>query len=239
MDESPTSGPEIRRRASAHVLVDVADLAVDQLVVDDATDHHLGRVLRLRDGDAVTATDGAGRWRAYRAVAGVRGGALRYEATDDVHVDVRPARSVTVASAMPKGDRLDWLVQKTTECGVDRLVLLDCERSVVRWKPERAERQLARLQRVADDALRQSRRVWRPEIHGPTPAAELLPTAAVAEPGGGRLTSDHTTVAIGPEGGWSAAELGMITVSVELAPHVLRTETAAIVATALCVALRH
>jgi len=216
---------EALRRSAGHVLV--ADVAAP--VLDDATTHHLGRVLRLRDGAAVTITDGAGHWRACRWVA------ADVDPCGDVIAEPRPAE-VTVAAAPPKGDRLDWLVQKVTEVGVGRLVLLEAERSVVRWDGARAERQLARLRRVATEAAMQSRRVWLPELCGPVPAAAVLTTSAVAEPDGRPVGAGDRSIAIGPEGGWSPSELALAADRVSLGATVLRVETAAVVAATLMVA---
>jgi RsmE family RNA methyltransferase len=80
--------------------------------------------------------------------------------------------------------------------------------------------------------LQQSRGVWLPEIAGPLPAIDVLPTAAAAEPGAAPLGADHTVVAIGPEGGWSHDELAAAATTVSIGATVLRVETAAIVAAA-------
>jgi 16S rRNA (uracil1498-N3)-methyltransferase len=226
------------RPTAAHLLVtpDALD-AGGVLVLDDATDHHLRRVLRIRAGERVSATDGAGRWMVGSVVAD--GPTLTVVADGAVGVVARPERTVTIASAMPKGDRLDWLVQKVTELGADRLVLLHAERSVVRWKPERREAQLDRLRRIADEACRQSRRVWRLTIDGPVDATAVLGDVAVAEPGGRPLSAADHAVAIGPEGGWSDTELAIARDRVTLGDTILRTETAAVAAAALCVARRH
>jgi 16S rRNA (uracil1498-N3)-methyltransferase len=225
-----------RRSASAHVFVAASDLDVDAaIVLDAAVEHHLDRVLRLRDGEVVTVTDGAGRWRPTRLVR--VGGTPRLEPDGPVVASERTA-TLTVASAMPKGDRLDVLVQKTTELGVDRVVLLHCERSVVRWKPERADRQRSRLQRIADGACRQSRRVWRVTIEGPVESLAVLPGAVAAEPGGRPVARDDAVLAIGPEGGWSPGELDAASDRVDVGVNVLRTETAAIAAVALAMAAR-
>ena len=94
--------------------------------------------------------------------------------TDATDVADRDA-ACTVAFAIPKSDRPEWIVQKLTELGVARIVLLHAERSVVRWEPDRADRHVARLRRVAVEALEQSRGIWLPDIVGPVPAAEVLP----------------------------------------------------------------
>jgi 16S rRNA (uracil1498-N3)-methyltransferase len=128
------------------------------------------------------------------------------------------------------------MVQKVTELGVDRLVLLHAEHSVVRWKPDRIEHQLARLQRIADEALRQSRRVQRMTIDAPVTATDVLGQFVAAEPGGRTLRAGDTAVAVGPEGGWSASELAVCRDRIDLGPTILRTETAAVAVSTLCVA---
>jgi 16S rRNA (uracil1498-N3)-methyltransferase len=225
----------VLRSTSAHVLVDSGGLvAGGEATIDDETEHHLRRVLRLRDGDVVSVTDGQGRW--CLAVVVVDGNALRLEASTPVVVESAPTRTITIAAAMPKGDRLDWMVQKVTELGVDRLVLLHAEHSVVRWKPDRIEHQLARLQRIADEALRQSRRVQRMTIDAPVTATDVLGQFVAAEPGGRTLRAGDTAVAVGPEGGWSASELAVCRDRIDLGPTILRTETAAVAVSTLCVA---
>jgi len=216
------------RSAVAHVLVD--DLADPRM--DDATAHHVVRVLRVRDGEAVTVTDGAGSWRSCR----LRSGVLAVDG--DVLTAPEPRRQLTLAVAMPKGDRQEWLVQKATEVGIDRIVAVVAERSVVRWDDERAPRHLDRLRRVATEAALQSRRVRVPVIEGPVPVGELLATATLADPDGRPLDAGDTTVVVGPEGGWSRAELDAAWATASLGDTVLRVETAAVVAATLMVGLR-
>lgn len=234
------------RSAAAQVLVD--DLAEPALGRDDA--HHLGRVLRLRPGSEVCATDGRGGWRSTAFAGGER-----LDPTGEVRHEPRPEPLLTVAFAPVKGDRPELVVQKLTEVGVDRIVPLVTARSVVRWDGDRAARQMERLRRVAQEACGQSRRLWLPEIglgdavphDAPvTPSALLTGVGAagtvVAEPGGGALAPGARTVLVGPEGGWSPEELAEATAGgagrCTLGPHVLRAETAAIVAGALLVTLR-
>jgi 16S rRNA (uracil1498-N3)-methyltransferase len=225
------------RSTSAHVLVDV-DLLDDNgsIVLDDDTEHHLRRVLRVRDGERISVTDGRGRW-CLAAVASDRS-SISLEVTSPVVVEPPSERSITIGAAIPKGDRLDWMVQKVTELGVARLALLDAERSVVRWQPERIERNIQRLQRIADEALRQSRRVVRLRIDPPQPAAALLGEYVVAEPGGRSLGVDDIAVAVGPEGGWTDVELALARGRVDLGDTILRTETAAVAVSTLCVAFK-
>lgn len=223
------------RSTSSHVLVD-ADLLGDAgtVALDDEVEHHLNKVLRLRDGEVVSVTDGEGRWCLALVVRD--GTSVRLDVSSVVVSEPAAERSVTVASAIPKGDRLDWMVQKVTELGVDRLVLVHADHSAVRWKQDRVDAHLARLQRIADEALRQSRRVVRLMIDAPKPAVDVLGEFVVAEPGGRSLSVADTWVAVGPEGGWSAPELAVARDRVDLGATILRTETAVVAVSALCVA---
>lgn len=216
------------RGVGPHVFV--ADLDAPELDPDDR--HHLGRALRLRPGDPLTVADGRGRWRRARF-----GPVL--EPAGEVETEDVPGPPVTVALTPVKGQRPEWAVQKLTELGVDAVWLLVAERSVVRWDGDRAGGHLARMQKVAREAAMQSRRCRLPEIRAGVPVAEAaaVPGAVLAHPGGAPPGLDRPVVLVGPEGGWSDAELaGRSTVS--LGPTVLRAETAAVVAGTLLTAAR-
>ncbi len=72
-----------------------------------------------------------------------------------------------------------------------------------------------RLRRIADESTRQSRRVWRAEVVGPVVATEVLPLAAVAEPGAVGTIDGESMIAIGPEGGWTDEEVGKLEAKVK------------------------
>ena len=191
-------------------------------------------MLRLRPGDPLIVSDGAGGRVACRF-----GPAL--EPVGEVETVPRPDPRVTVAFAVVKGQRPEWAVQKLTEIGVDRIVPLLSARSVVRWPAGEAGAQVARLRRVAREASMQSRRVWLPTVDVVTPFAAMAaePGAAIAHPGGGPPSLKNPLVLIGPEGGWDEAEVAVAgRPLVGLGPSVLRTETAAVVAGTLLCALR-
>lgn len=228
-----------RRRAAAQVFVDAGQLTAPILTVDEADRHHLERVLRLRPGQAVVASDGAGRWRTCQwALAG------RLDATGPVVTEPSPVPVVVVGFAVLQGDRTDWVVQKLTELGVDRLLPFVADRSVARWDAgsERALRQSERWRRVAREAAMQCRRVRLPAVEEVRSLGELvadLPIApALAEEGGERPTLDHPVVLVGPEGGWSPAELALGLPRMGLGPSVLRGETAAVAAGVMLCGLR-
>ena len=208
-------------------------------MLDPGDRHHLERVLRLRAGEAVTASDGAGRWVACRFSTGGREGP-GLEVDGEVVAEPAAAPPITVAFAPTKGDRPEWAVQKLTELGVDRIVPLLAARSVVRWTGDRAAGPVERLRRVAREAAMQSRRAWLPVVEQPTTFAEAAgrPGAALAVPGGQPPSLGRTVVLVGPEGGWDADELGAGLPTMGLGPNVLRTETAAVAAATLLAALR-
>lgn len=218
------------REAAAHAFV--VDVEVPELAADDR--RHLERALRLRAGETVTVSDGAGRWRPCRFTPG------GLEPCGEITVEERPAPSVTVAIALTKGERLDWAVQKLTELGVDRVVPFTAERSVVRWDGGRSGHHVDRLRRIAHQAAMQSRRTWLPEVDDLRSFAEAaaVPGAVLADPGGEPPSLDRPVVLVGPEGGWAEDEAAVGLPAVGLGPTVLRSETAAVAAGTLLCALR-
>lgn len=195
---------------------------------------HLTRSLRLRAGDALTVSDGRGRWRPCRL-----GSSGHPVPAGDIVSVARPVPAITVAFAPVKGDRPEWAVQKLTEIGVDHVGLLSTARSVVRWDDERGPRHLERLTRVAREAAMQSRQVWLPTVHPPQPLATAAarPGVALADARGEPPSLSHCTLLVGPEGGWTDEERALAP-AVALGPGVLRAETAAVVGGALLAALR-
>jgi 16S rRNA (uracil1498-N3)-methyltransferase len=188
--------------AAPHVLVD--DVAAPVLG-DDAL-HHLAKVRRLRDGDALTVTDGHGSWRAVR----FRGRA-ELEVVGSVVTVPRPEPELTVAFALTKSDKPDLVVQKLTELGVDRVVPFRAERSVVRWDEAKAARHHERLVAIARAASEQSHRCWMPVVEPVTDVVDLAGRGAVRlDRGPVGVSLDRPVVAVGPEGGWSEAERSVL-----------------------------
>lgn len=212
----------------------VADLDHPDLEPDDR--HHLQRVLRIREGEAFTASDGQGRWRPCRFTDPVT--------ADGEIVTVAPAEpTLTIGFALVKGERPELVVQKLTELGIDRIVPFVARRSVVRWDGDRADRNVARLRRVAREAAMQCRRVYLPIVEAVVPFDQLLGAdVALAQQFGPGPSLARTTVLIGPEGGWDPDEVARSVAkgvgAVGLGPHVLRAETAAVTAGALLAGLR-
>ena len=242
--------PELRAAAA---LVFVEDLDSPELGADDA--HHLGEVLRLKAGEVVVASDGTGSWRACtfaapgamsRGRASARLKAAGRFGLEPVGVSrraERPLLEVEVGFSWAKAERTEWAVAKLVELGVDVLTPLVADRTVVRPEREAACRREERLRRIVREAAMQSRRPRLARI-GPTQSVDDVmgrspsPRLALAEPGGGDLSLATPVVLVGPEGGWSPRELGLVEDKVSLGDGVLRVETAALVAGTLLTALR-
>ena len=217
------------RHSAAHVFVD----QLDSPTLGDDDQHHLGRVLRLRDGESVTASNGRGQWRA----CVWRDGAL--EVAGEVVASAAPSVRCAVAFTPVKGDRNEWAVQKLTEIGIDEVIILaPTQHSVVRWSD--ADKQLRKLRVVAREAAMQSRRVWLPNIVGLAALHDVCAGdgAAVADPDGVALDAGVSLVVVGPEGGFAEDELPAGVPRVQLGDTILRAETATLVAATLLVARR-
>jgi 16S rRNA (uracil1498-N3)-methyltransferase len=235
--------------ASAHLFVASAEELTGTVEVAGEDGHHLARVLRLRAGETVTVADGGGSWRPYRVAEVRQAGIVRLEATGPP--DREPARepNLAVAFALTKGEKPELVVQKLTELGVERIVPVVAERSVARPDAARAASTLERWSRIAREAARQCRRATLPVVE---PLA-LLPDLAghhglvVAERGGaaagdlGSPPGGEILVVVGPEGGLSDDEVKALApwARLDLGPHILRAETAALAAAALLTARRH
>src|SRR5262249_13455993 len=120
--------------AAAHLFVDAVD---DEVTVDGPDGHHLQRVRRLRAGEGVTASPGAGTWRRYD-VTRATDGSLDLQATGDVVSEPAVTPRVSVAVSLTKGGSLDDLIASCTELGVDRIEPVRAARSVVRWDDGKA-----------------------------------------------------------------------------------------------------
>jgi 16S rRNA (uracil1498-N3)-methyltransferase len=232
----------LRQRADAAAQVEVLDLQHPELSEEDH--HHLAKVLRLRPDEKVALVDGRGSWRIARWRLSP-GAAFEFvDGESDVQFESRATPRITVGFALTKATKPEWVVQKLTEVGVDSIVPIVSERTVVKWHQDKAANNVERLRKVADEAAMQSRRVWRPAVTSLTPFGQLPSKQRVlAEPGSTRPLSmaafdsalDSVAIYVGPEGGWSAHELATATVLVDLGPTILRAETAAI-ATAIILA---
>jgi len=234
--------------------VETAALEGDRVTLTGDGYHHVRRVLRLGSGDELELFDGAGLVvRAIVDEAPERELVLRVERR--WREAPLPGPTVTLVCAELKGDKMDFVVQKATELGVDHFVPVTTERSVVRPAAKARQRRHSRRLKVAREACRQSGRAYLPEVQPSLSLDDALArlaanddvdafvlwesseaeglAAAMAE---ASAPADRCLL-VGPEGGFTAEEVesardhGFREVS--LGPLVLRAETAAVVAVTL------
>ena len=217
----------VLRAAAAHVVVD----NLDSPSLDETDAHHLFRVLRLRPGAVVTATDGRGGWRQ-----------CRVEGRDSIVVDgaiaSESARTnpIGVAFVPVKAEKPETTIRQLVEVGVDEIVVLAPTRRAVAGSRDRLNDRAARIVR---EACMQSRRVFVPTVHLGVSLADLCARSgvALADPDGVEPSREHRVLIVGPEGGFDDGEVPVTVPRVRIGPSILRAETAAVVAGARLVAL--
>lgn len=213
--------------------------------------HHAVAVRRLRVGERVVLTDGAGV-SAVGAVAST-GKRVFTVLVEEVSTAPEPAPSLTVVQALPKGDRGELAVEMLTEIGVQRIVPWAAARSVAVWRGERAVKSHAKWVATAREAAKQARRPHVPVVTDLASTTEVLAlmdgfdlTLVLHEEGSVPLASvplpadGEVAVVVGPEGGVAPEELAAFedagAVVVRLGPEVLRTSTAGVAAAAAILA---
>ncbi|MEM1145747.1 MAG: 16S rRNA (uracil(1498)-N(3))-methyltransferase [Pseudomonadota bacterium] len=221
----------------------------ETLELSPAVSNHITRVLRLREGKQICLFDGTGVEATATIVEATRKSTLVN--IEQVGVKSREsALQIVLAIAMSRGDRMDTIVQKATELGVQSIVPLVTDRTELRLSSERVEKKVAHWRNVAISACEQCGRNTVPEFLHPQPLKQALarfydykqatklilhPEEASTSP----LDSDcrELILLIGPEGGFSEHEVADAKASgfrtLTLGPRVLRTETAPLVAIAI------
>ncbi|MGW1722827.1 16S rRNA (uracil(1498)-N(3))-methyltransferase [Streptomyces sp. NPDC002306] len=218
-------------------------------VLDGAEGRHAVSVKRLRPGEDVILTDGAGRW-ADCVVLDTEGKDRLIVQLDTVSEEPAREPRITVVQALPKGDRGEVAVETMTEVGVDAIVPWAASRCITQWRGERGLKALGKWRATAREAGKQSRRVRFPEVADALSTKQvgaLLAGAAFAavlhESGDAPLAAaelpaeGEIVLVVGPEGGVSPEELALFEEAgarpYRLGPSVLRTSTAGTAAAAL------
>lgn len=224
------------------------ELAGERVPLTGEVLHHLATVLRMRPGEELELLDGNGLICHCRIVSLARQqGEARVLGRRRAEEQPFP---VQLLQALPKGDKLDLVLQKGTELGIHRFVPVLTGRSIPVRDPSREEKRLLRWRRIVREAARQCRRPIIPEVAAPCslktamagvgeglrlvlweeesrPLADLL---GAARPAG-------VTILVGPEGGFAAAEIQLAAaagfVPVRIGPRILRSETAGFAAAAI------
>ncbi len=218
----------------------------ETLTLPESDSAHCVRVLRMGLGDTLPVVDGRGHRFVCRLIEAHHKHA-RVEIVEREDVPLVWTNRITVAVAPTKNmDRMEWLVEKLVEIGVNRIVPLRCRYS------ERREIKVERLQKIAVSAMKQSLKATLPQIDEMMPIAEFLRSVDDAQRFVGYCSDSverrllareyrpnlDVTLLIGPEGDFSADEIAQALdcgfVPVTMGDNRLRTETAALVACDTC-----
>ncbi len=221
--------------------------------LDEADSHHLVRIVRRHPGDEIELIDGVGG--IYLAALRETGPPARV-AVIERRVGPRPS-GVVLWVGLTEAARLDLVVEKATELGVDEVVVISSARARRVPDAEAWDRRAARLGRVAEAAARQSGRAALPSLRGVVPFDQVIEEiphgegliidprgdASLAQALVGPPTRGHRThLLVGPEAGFSHEEVSAAVAggipSATLGPSTLRTETAAITSVVLALAAR-
>ena len=218
----------------------------DTVTITGGDARHIALSLRMQTGDALTLCNGRGTDYACRITAlSPESVTLAVEETTDSKSE--PSVAVTLYQGLPKGDKLELIVQKAVELGVTRIVPVVTARSIAR-ESARDQKKTARLQKIANEAAGQSGRGILPTVEAPVSFAAAAArmagenTVVLYECGGAPLREmvkdapQTLSLFVGPEGGIDEAEQQRLATlgaqSVTLGPRILRTETAGLCALA-------
>lgn len=209
--------------------------------LEGAEAQHLAKVMRARQGDQIVVFDGSGA-EFLAEITALSRHAVDLQIVERREIGRELGRELTLAVALPKGDRQQWLIEKLTELGVTRLVPILCQRSVA----QPVESAIARMQRWVIEASKQCGRNRLMEIATPVAWKSFAERDSDAQrwilhPSGTSTASfagDRPLIAaVGPEGGWTEKEVAVASnagwQALSLGPRILRVETAAIAIAAL------
>lgn len=220
-------------------------IAGDSVTVTGELYRHMARVLRLKEGDEVQLTDAAGK-RHIGEIAASGGKSLTVRITSTENpTEQAPRLRVTLYQGLPKGEKLDLILQKCTELGITEVVTFDAARSIVKLSGERSASRLGRYEKIVQEAARQSGRRSAPRVAIGASLKEVLKeaqhevklllwegeqTTRLRETFDAHPEHESVAIVVGPEGGLSTEEvqqaMGHGFVPVTLGERILRTETA-------------
>ena len=228
----------------ARFFVNKEAISEDKIIITDADAHHIARSLRMAEGDQVTVCDGEGK-EYLCTLTKIRDTECECRINSVSDGESEPPVSITLCMAYPKGDKLETVIQKAVELGASRIIPFESSRCIKRPKAEKVEKQLSRLQRIAEEAAKQCGRARIPTVTAPMSYLEMLKEAAKSdlsllcyENEDGKtiknalpeVTPKSISIIVGSEGGFSAeeAEAAVLAgaLSVSLGKRILRCETA-------------
>ena len=228
--------------------IDYKPAVGDTAVIEGADARHIAGALRMTPGEGLTLCDGAGTDYVC-VISAVERERVTLSVEAAAPTASEPTLAVTLYMGLPKGDKMELILQKAVELGVTAIVPVTTARSIVRLDAKDAAKKQARWQKIAHEAAGQSGRGILPVVETPITWKQALTrfekenTLLCYEGGGqpiGKLVSPADTavsLVVGPEGGFDPAEVEAVTAIggkiATLGPRILRCETAPIAALAV------
>ncbi|WP_214480317.1 16S rRNA (uracil(1498)-N(3))-methyltransferase [Bacillus sp. SM2101] len=222
----------------------------DQIIITNDDHHHITRVMRMNVGDSIYVI--VGQRTARCEIVEITNEEVLTNIVEWVESSNELPIKVTIASGLPKGDKLELVIQKGTELGANSFIPFNAARSIVKWDEQKGLKKIKRWQKIAKEAAEQSHRNKIPDIYDPMTFKKLLENSAnydykliayeeeakigeqsvLAATLSKMVASQSLLVVFGPEGGLSEKEVEELRShgfkSCALGPRILRTETAPI-----------
>lgn len=232
----------------ANFFVERDEFWKDPIIIEGDEANHMIKVLRMKEGDSLTLFDGDGNC-ADGEIEKIEGKTVFVKARGRYASESEPALKITLFQGIPKNPKMDLIIQKATELGVTRIVPVNTKRIVAKIDKDA---KIERLQRIAFEAAKQCGRAFVPAVEAPVSFdkaiemmqeldAAIIPYECEKD---GRLADcipnkiGSLGIIIGPEGGFEEAEVEKAEKAgvrrVTLGKRILRTETAGLIASALC-----
>ncbi|SET64872.1 16S rRNA (uracil1498-N3)-methyltransferase [Salinibacillus kushneri] len=221
----------------------------EKVILKDDDAHHISNVMRMKKEDHIICNHPKGK-AALCEIVDVSVNEITSKIVKWLNEQKDMPVNISIAQALPKGDKLDLIVQKGTELGAYSFIPFKGDRSVVKWDQKKADKKIKRLEKIAKEASEQSHRTTIPSIEDIKSFKELLQSAhyfdhlIVASEGEAKKDSptllgniikkiqpdEHVLTVVGPEGGFSQQELEQLMKEefdfTRFGPRILRTETA-------------
>ncbi|MCM3725181.1 16S rRNA (uracil(1498)-N(3))-methyltransferase [Neobacillus cucumis] len=221
----------------------------DHFIIDEEDRHHIVKVMRMEINDRIICVDPEGK-QAVCSLSEITNSSVVADVVQWIDESPELPISITIASGLPKGDKLEWIIQKGTELGAQQFLPFSAARSVVKWDEKKAAKKIDRWQKIAKEAAEQSHRTILPSIINPMSFKDLLKKsndfdyklAAYEEESRQGETSvlsstlkkmkngESLLIVFGPEGGLAEEEVQHLKDCgfglCGLGPRILRTETA-------------
>lgn len=230
-----------------HFFVQPKDIDDRTVIIKGDDVRHITRSLRLNIEDEISVADGKGT-KYLAELIEFNEDFVKAKILEKFKVEVEPKTKVTLVQGLPKSKKMDLIVQKCTEVGIQEIVPVDTKRTIVNLKPKKAQRRQERWQKIAEEAAKQSQRAKIPEVKELSKFNEIIDTfdeydlvlipwededsQGLKEVLLSNSNAEKIMIIIGPEGGLSAEEVVQVKAagakSVTLGPRILRTETAGI-----------